>query len=32
MKINGTIKSILIRIAYCILAGIAGGVGGSQLI
>ena len=31
MKINSTFKSILIRIAYCILAGLAGGVGGSQL-
>ncbi len=31
MKINGTFKSILIRIAYCILAGLAGGWGGAQL-
>ncbi len=31
MKFNGTFKSILIRIAYCILAGLAGGIGGAQI-
>ena len=31
MKFNGAIKSILIRIAYCILAGLAGGIGGAQI-